>query len=167
MTGPRVELDRAGNPVFVRVPTPDVIRLLKPSNPADVSVVHDYLRVFGLENPASVANFERQYLSRFNITPSSPDYREQLRRLSEESYSDRVAVAMSRRTAQQADTMGAMDGNLRALSVYINDGPDPCPQCEKLNGLEMTYIEFAQGGMLPGDRCLGGDNCLCILQSLV
>jgi hypothetical protein len=163
MPGPRVEFDADGFPVFIDTVTADELRKLLPSNPADFETVHNYLRVYGLDDPSDLANFQQQYLSRFNITSDSPQYEAALRQLSEEAQSRRVAVAQSRRAAQTAETIQALGGEMGKVCIYVNDGPDPCDNCLELGGEEKTYREFVQDGELPGDRCLGGDNCLCIL----
>jgi hypothetical protein len=166
---PRVDLDADGNPIFIDALPEDFLRTLLPSSPADVSAVNDYRLLYGLDDPSALRKFETQYLNRFGITPTNPDgtvnpnYQNALKQLSTESNSKRVAVAQARRSAQVTETLQASDGNLNQSAVYINDGPDPCENCLELNGEEMTIAQFKATNTEPGDRCLGGDNCLCIL----
>jgi hypothetical protein len=57
----------------------------------------------------------------------------------------------------------AADGNLDVNCVYVNEGDNPCEECAAIGGEEMTLSEFESSNMMPGDRCLGGDNCKCVL----
>jgi hypothetical protein len=164
--GPRVVVDtKTGTPKFISVPTPDYIRTIKPTDERGLEELHRYLSVYGLDNPQTLRDFESQYLRRFGITPESERYKDALKDLGE-TYSDRVAVAEARRNAQVTETVAGLDGDMQKRCVYINDGPEPCDRCAELNGEEMTYAEFVAHGALPGDRCRGGDNCMCILQPI-
>ena len=160
---PRVELDSRGFPIFIEAPDADFVRLLKPTNPTDMAVIHNMLAVYGLENPTSIANAQLSYLARFNVTPDSPNFKTALEQLSTEANANRVLTAQARRISQSVETITAVNGNINQKFVYINDGDDPCDNCLELNGEEGTYAELANQGKLPADRCLGGDNCLCIL----
>jgi hypothetical protein len=160
---PRVELVKDGYPIYIEAPTADYVRTLKSKNYDDMQTIHNYLSVYGLENPTAIANSQLSYLARFNITPDADNYQTALEQLSIEANSNRVLVAQARRASQSVETIVATGGDLNKQCVYINDGDNPCDNCLELNGEEMKYTEFVDEGKLPGDRCLGGDNCLCIL----
>ena len=163
MAGPRVELDDQGKPVFIETVSADELRRIKPTDVDALADLYNYLDVYSLDNLNERRKFEEQYLARFNLTPDNPRYADALAQLASESNSQRVMVAQARRAAQVTETNTMLGGETAKKCVYINDGPDPCDNCLALNGLEKTYAEFANDGELPGDRCLGGDNCLCIL----
>ncbi len=166
--GPRVDIDASGNPVFIDTLPADLLRAIKPTNPIDITKIHEFRAVYGLEDPSALRQFETQYLGRFNINPlnadgtANPRYKEALNQLTTESNSQRVAVAQARRTVQRTELIGSVRGNLKQNAIYVNDD-DPCSPCEDLNGLEQTILEFEENNESPGDVCLGGDNCRCIL----
>jgi len=104
-------------------------------------------------------DMNKEFLRRFNIGPTDSRYGFEMDRLK-----DKQQIAMlgqTRRLATRHETLRSIDGNLNQKLVYINESSEPCDECAPLGGQEGTYQEFAQNGMLPGDRCLGGDNCLC------
>ena len=162
MAGPRIDLDENGFPVFIDVVPDDALRLIKPTGD-DIDLIHDYQRVYGLEDPNTIAKFEQQYLQRFDLDPTNPRYADALAALATESNSKRVAVAQARRVAQQTETIQALRGKIDRVCVYVNDGPDPCDNCLALSGEEKPYSEFISASEAPGDQCLGGDNCMCRL----
>ena len=161
MAGPRIDLDANGFPVFIDVVPDDALRLIKPTGD-DIDLIHDYRRIYGLEDPKVVKDFQQQYLQRFDLDPSNPRYADALAELATESNSKKVAVAQARRVAQQTETIQALRGNIGGTCVYITDGPEPCERCLALSGLEKPYNQMIADGEAPGDQCLGGDNCMCI-----
>jgi len=107
-------------------------------------------------------DMNKEFLRRFNIGEGDPRWGPEMDRLR-----DKQQVAMlghTRRLATRHETLRGSGGDLNARFVYINESAEPCDECAPLGGTEMTYREFAENGMLPGDRCLGGDNCLCTLM---
>ena len=88
---PRIELDENGQPVFIDVISDDALRLIKPTGD-QIDQVHEFMQVYGLEDPPELRQFEQQYLQRFNLTPDNPRYAQALAQLSTESNSQRVAV---------------------------------------------------------------------------
>jgi hypothetical protein len=162
MAGPRIDIDENGQPIFIDVVDADTLRLIKPTG-EDIDKVYQFRQVYGLEDPTQLRQFEQQYLQRFNLTPDNERYQAALQQLRDESNSQRVAVAQARRTSQRTETLDALDGQLTKNCIYVNDGPDPCDNCLSLSGEEKPYAEFIQNNEAPGDQCLGGDNCMCIL----
>jgi len=159
---PRVELDDEGRPKFIDTISADNLRLIKPTGD-DIDRVHKFRQVYGLEDHTQMRKFEEQYLQRFNLTPGNPRYAAALAQLANESNSQRVAVAQARRTAQRVETIEALEGNMQKNCIYVNDGPEPCDNCLALSGEEKPYSEFIANNEAPGDQCLGGDNCMCLL----
>ena len=104
-------------------------------------------------------DMNKEFLRRFNINKGDARWDDEMARLK-----DKQQIAMlgqTRRLATRHETLRSIDGKLNQKMVYINESSEPCDECAPLGGQEGTYQEFAQNGMLPGDRCLGGDNCLC------
>jgi len=158
--GPRIELDAQGNPIFIEVIPSEVLRLIKPTDLEALEQLHKFRAVYGLEDPNVLRQFETQYLARFDITTSNPRYLEALEQLGTESNQQRVLVAQARRTAQRAELIEATGGDFSTNVIYVNDD-DPCDPCESLNGLEGPLSQFEANNEMPGDVCLGGDNCRC------
>ena len=163
---PRVEIGSNGKPVFIEKIDPDVIKNLKPSNPDDVALAYQYRRIYNFESPSDIRKAKIQYLSRFNITPDQPGYADAFLQLSEETNARKVLLANARRVSQKMQMIESSNGRLNQRAIYVNDNDDPdaiCPNCLSLGGTEETLEWFIQNNSQPGDRCLGGDNCLCIL----
>ena len=110
MKPPRVQLDDAGRPIYVEPVTLDWIAWFLPSRSEDVLVVSRYLTSAGISDPWSEMQARVKFLERFGITSEAPDFTAQMARLSEESYSAKVAVATARRTAQEQEFLTATGG---------------------------------------------------------
>lgn len=150
------------------------LRSLRPIDPAT-------LKTFDKKDPKQIATFAKLYdaytgsspiderqaadrwLGRFNITADDPRYQAEFDRLVADGTSARSVLAEERRIAERAELLHTTGGNLDANCVYVNEGPNPCEECLEIGGVEMSLSDFAAEGMMPGDRCLGGDNCRCIL----
>ena len=160
---PKVIRDAQGNPVFIEPPDYSFIQAALPSNPDAMADLFEYHLDFGLSTPSQLRRAEVKYLERFNLTPSNPGYQEALERLAKESNSKRVLVASARRIFQHTRTIEAANGDMKKKAMYVNDGPKPCAECVSLGGKVHSLKWFAENNAQPGDRCLGGDNCLCDL----
>ena len=104
-----------------------------------------------------------RWLERFNIPKSDPRYEIEFNRLIEQGASNRAVLAETRRIGERAELVTLTDGDNSLNCVYVAEGDNPCPECAALSGEEGSLSMFEDGGMMPGDRCLGGDNCKCVL----
>ena len=152
-----------GLPVWIQFPDASDIAQLKPSNPDDVAVIHRISALIGLETPSQLRRAQVKYLERFNIRPDNPLYQQQLENLASEANSNRVLVATARRNTERAQTLTALAVTGANELMYINEGEDPCDNCLPINGETGDYNYFVSENLRPGDQCLGGDNCLCVL----
>lgn len=160
---PFVFIGEDGFPVFVRTPTAAEIARIVPTSKDGMAILHGYQALLGFENPETIRRAQVKYLERFNITPSNPLYQQQLTNLANEVNSNRVMVATARRVTEQSQTWTAIEGNVQQECIRVAEGPDPCDNCIPLNGEQGTYQYFVSNNLRPGDQCLGGDNCLCVL----
>lgn len=80
-----------------------------------------------------------------------------------EKAQDTALLGVSRRLSQRYETQQAIGGDTGRMMIYVNESDDPCEECEALGGTVKTYAEFVADGDMPGDRCLGGNNCMCAL----
>jgi len=78
-----------------------------------------------------------------------------------DAQSGKALLGAARRVSQRWETYTMLEGDTSTVVIYINEGDDPCEECEPLGGLEGTYASFVEDGNLPGDRCLGGNLCQC------
>ena len=157
-----VKIDENGFPKFIRIPTVDEIKLIKPTDPDGMETLFKMQSYLGLKSPESMRQTNVKYLERFNITPSNPLYQQKLDNLNSQVNSNKVLTATSRRVTEQAQTVTMLEGQDKHC-IYINEGDAPCDSCLFLNGEQGLYSYFVSNNLLPGDQCYGGDNCLCIL----
>jgi hypothetical protein len=158
-----IRLDADGRLTSVRPMTVDELSKFDRSDPRDVAFISKLYEAYtgktGIEERRAAA----KWLERFNITTRDARYEREFERLIEQGASARSVLAEERRAAERAELVQSSGGDLDMNAVYVNEGPDPCEECQPLNGEMMTIREFDDAGMMPGDRCLGGDNCRCIL----
>lgn len=157
-----VKLDKNGIPVFIRIPTVAEIASIKPTDLEGMNVLYKLQSYLGLKSPEAMRQANVKYLERFNILPSNPLYAQRLADLTTEVNSNRVLTATSRRITEQAQTETMLQGEDK-ICVYVNEGDNPCDSCLFINGETEKYSWFVSNNMRPGDQCLGGDNCLCVL----
>jgi hypothetical protein len=163
---PRVEIGANGKPTFIETIDPDVLKNLLPSNPDDMALLYKYRRLYNYESPTDIRKSKIQFLARFNITPDQPGYADAFLQLSEEVNSNKVLVGNARRVSQKMQMVESANGSNEQEAIYINDNDDPdgiCANCLALGGTQETIQWFVDNNAMPGDRCLGGDSCLCIL----
>jgi len=163
---PNVIIDKDGFPIFIEALDVEAIAGIIPTSTEGIAKINRLLATYNLDNPIDLKRAQVQYLARFNITSDSPNFKQSLADLANESNNNRVIVAQARRYAQATETINALDGNLNKTCVYVNDGANPCVNCLELNGKTMKYSEFVETNSMPADRCLGGSNCLCLLIPL-
>ena len=160
LAGPRVVIGADGIPQFIEPIDLDALKKVKPSDAKGVAQLHEYLRIYGLNDANNIRMKQMQYLQRFNITPDDPNFKAALARLVGESNSGRTVVAMARRASESAQTIEAIDGNMGKEVMYVNED-DPCDECLALNGITEPVTWFMANNAMPSDRCLGKDNCKC------
>lgn len=105
-----------------------------------------------------------KWLERWGITTDDPRYEREMERLLQSETATSM-LGETRRLAESYETLAAIDGNVNTETIYINEGEDPCEECVPLAGEIMTYAERVATKSLPGDRCLGGSNCLCAIMA--
>jgi len=157
-----VTINKDGFPVFKRLPTAEEIARIKPTDLEGMNTLYRLQLYLGIKSPDELRQANVQYLARFNITKDSPLYAQRLNDLNNEINSNRVLVATSRRITEQTQTRTMLEGKDKQC-VYVNEGDAPCDSCLFLNGEQQAYSWFVENNTRPGDQCLGGDNCLCIL----
>jgi hypothetical protein len=157
-----VTINANGFPVFKRMPTVAELKQIVPTDPEGMAVLHRLQAITGFESAEGIRQAQVQYLTRFNITPSNPLYAQQLQNLNESVNSNRVIVATARRNSERMQTATMLEGKDKQC-IYINEGEDPCSSCDYLAGETGPYSYFVENNLRPGDQCLGGDNCLCVL----
>lgn len=79
---------------------------------------------------------------------------------------EKALLGVARRMSQRYETLEAIGGDMGQVMQYGNESVNPCPECENLGGTRKTYAEFVADGDCPGDRCLGGNNCMCFLTPI-
>jgi hypothetical protein len=157
-----VTIDSNGLPVFKRMPTVEELHRIKPSDPEGQVVLHRLQAMMGNESAEQIRRAQIKYLERFNITPSSPLYQQQLANLNTTVNSAKVLTATSRRVTHDSQLATMLEGKDKTC-IYINEGEDPCDTCEPLGGQVEKYSWFVENNLIPGEQCLGGLSCLCIL----
>lgn len=150
-------IERGANNVPTSLPMPTAAQMKSMSTGDLYGLCHRYGYVDTPENQMQMAG---KWLEKFPATTGDPErYKRAMERLKKDM---RPAVlGSSRRLAERHGTLRAIDGDTQTPMMYINESSEPCEECDPLGGTEGTYAEFASNGMLPGDRCLGGSNCLC------
>lgn len=134
-----------------------------PSDPAQVAKLSRIFTAYTGKSPIDAREATAKWLTRWNIMRDDPRFDREFDRLISEGASNRAVLAEARRAGERSELLTATGGNLGVNAIYVNEGDDPCEECLVLGGEEMTLQEFENNGMMPGDRCLGGDNCKCIL----
>lgn len=158
---PFVERLEDGTIDLVEVPSPH--QLAMPENPRDVSDLDTKAQRFFENRSPDVEMQQREvFLRRYNITPDDKDrWSREMNRL-RTSQRGRIRLELSRRYAERYETLINFEGlSPNQDSVYIAEGDNPCEECEPLAGDIMPLSERISGGYMPGDRCLGGDACMC------
>ncbi len=159
---PNVKLEN-GVPVFIKPLTTDDLSGFDPNNKLDIAKLNDILASRGLGDPRQLRGAAAEFLQRHNIQPGDPQWDIEMERLTNGAASRRVALGEARRAAEREQAIRAARGNMNQNFVRVAEGDDPCEECEPLNGEEGTLEELGKDNMLPGDRCLGGNACLCVL----
>ena len=155
---PYIERGSDNIPRSVPVPTAEEVRQMSTSERWEVAQRYGWLP------PAeSEMDMQRQYLARWDIRKGDPRYETEMERLAGAEKKQHL-LAATRRAMERHETLVALDGQLDKDTVYINEGDEPCEECEPLDGDIMPYSERVANGLLPGDRCLGGNNCLRVLM---
>lgn len=161
--GEVVTLDREGRQTNVRGLPPETIQTFNRNDPEQVAAMSRIMDIYTGRSPIDAREATAKWLERFNIKADDPRFEAEFERLLDAGASNRAVLAESKRIAERAELITMTGGELGTKCVYVNEGPDPCEECEPLNGIVLTLGEFEAQGLMPGDRCLGGDNCLCQL----
>jgi hypothetical protein len=161
--GELVTLDADGRQTNIRGLTADTVRSFDGRDPEQVARMSRVMDLYEGRSPIDAREATARWLERFNIPPTDPRWQAEFDRLMEGGDLNRAVVAEARRIAEMGELITMTDGDLGTKCVYVNEGPDPCDECLPLGGLVMTLGEFEAEGLMPGDRCLGKDNCLCQL----
>ena len=104
-----------------------------------------------------------EQLRAFGYDPGNPEaYARAMGRM--QVSEEKALLGVARRMSQRYETLEAMGGDLDKMMIYVNESVTPCEECERLGGMVKTYREFLADGDMPGDRCLGGNNCMCALM---
>lgn len=152
-----IQLGPDGRPLYVDVDF--ISTTLKKIKSVPLMTANGILQIMIPDSPDEI---RRQYTNYLKTAKDENDFN----KLVNDSANPADNVAMSRRVHQQTQTLVTLDGNLDKECVYINDGENPCDPCLNLGGTQMKYSEFVNNNMMPGDRCLGGNRCLCTLLPL-
>ncbi len=159
---PLLQRGADGLPTRVDVPTVDELRGFDTRDPGQQARMYGMLNRFQRGSILQRKDATKQYLERFNILDTDPRFQDEYNRLLDSVSSNRVLLAQSRRTAERYQTLGSIDGKLNQQVIYLQEGPEPCDECIVID-FEGPYSEAVSQGYLPGDRCLGGDFCMCVL----
>jgi hypothetical protein len=141
----------------------DLLESFQSKDLGQVAKLNQIFDAYTGRDPIDARQATAKWLERFNITTSDPRYQVEFDRLIESGASNKAVLAESRRAGERSELLHAADGNLDVNCVYVNEGENPCEECAAIGGEEMTLAEFEDANMMPGDRCLGGDNCKCVL----
>ena len=155
-------IERGADNIPRKVPVPTAAEIRGMSTAERWRVMNRYGWAPTVENEMDA---QRRFLERFNITEADDPERfaREMDRL-EGAQKKQHLLATSRRSMERHETLVALDGDMTKDTTYINEGDDPCEECEPLDGDIMPYAERVSAGLMPGDRCLGGDLCLCVLM---
>ena len=156
---PFIERGSDNIPMAVNIPTTEQMRGMSVAELTNVSSRFGY--VDNIENRMQVHS---GFLARFNILPGDPRYAAEMENLS--GNTGRSLLGHTRRLAQRHEALTAIDGKLTTNMIRIAESDDPCDECAALSGIEGTYQELVADGNMPGDRCLGGGNCLCTVMEI-
>lgn len=162
---PLLERGTDGIPAVIPTPTSDDLKGFNTSDPKQVAAMSKMLNQYGVGGYDDMLNGARSRLERFNIRPGDPRYKTELERLTT-SESGRVLLDQSRRTTQRFQTLSAVDGNMDQEMIRVPEGDEPCDECVPLAGITKPLWQFIADEEAPGDRCLGGDACLCQLYPI-
>lgn len=156
---PFLERGETGIPELARVPSPHELTVPRtPEQSAEMDrLVHRYMNG---RTPDVEMKARAQFLTRYGITPGDPRWAVEQDRLMN-GQRGRIQVGMARRLTERYETLSAAGGDMAAMTIYIAEGDDPCEECIALAGEEMPLGERIAEGLMPGDRCLGGDACQC------
>ena len=163
---PNVKLDDNGIPVFIQPLSQKDLAGFSATNPAHVAIMDQLLVSRGLGDARYMRKATTKYLERFNILSDDARYEAEMDRLIETAAGNRVVLGEARRIAEREQTIAAARGNMLQNFVRVAEGDDPCAECEPLNGEEGTLPQLAADNMMPGDRCLGGNLCQCVLIAI-
>lgn len=156
---PYIERGSDNIPRSVNIPSAADMRGMSTAELSNVASRFGYVQ--GLENDMAI---HAGFLQRFNIQPGDPRWDAEMGNLKDNI--GRSLLGHTRRLAQRHEQITAIGGNMNQRVIYINESEEPCDECEPLGGQEGTYAEFVAEGKLPGDRCLGGNNCLCTIMAV-
>ena len=161
--GEMIRLDADGKLRSLRPLPADAIATFNPRDPRDVAALSRIYELYTGRTGIDERHAAARWLDRFSITPDDPRYAAEFDRLIEAGASSRAVLAEQRRIAERTELLHMTGGDLHAHVIYVNEGPNPCPECAALGGEVGTLAEMQAAHNMPGDRCLGGDNCLCQL----
>lgn len=162
-----VEQGPAGEIVRINPVASDILQSFNGKDPEQVAKLNRLFDTYTGRDPIDARRATARWLERFDISKNDPRYEAEFNRLLDAGASNRAVLAEARRAGERSELLWASDGNLDENMVYVCEGDNPCPECLELGGEEMTLAEFENAGMMPGDRCLGGDNCKCVLIPIV
>ena len=146
-------------PRAVNVPTNAALRGMTTDELAGVANRFGYLDTYEAR-----VQIHSGFLARYNIHPGDPRWEDEMGRL--EDNIGRSLLGHTRRLATRHETLTAIGGDTETMMIRIAESDEPCDECEPLAGIEDTYAGFVSSGTMPGDRCLGGGNCLCTLMEI-
>jgi hypothetical protein len=132
-------------------------------NPDHIAKLNQIYEAYTGKTPVDARRATARWLERFNIPKSDPRYQAEFDRLIEQGASNRAVLAEARRMGERQELLTLTDGELEVNVVYIAEGDAPCPECLALGGTEGPLSMFMEENLMPGSRCLGGDNCKCQL----
>jgi hypothetical protein len=158
---PFIERGADGTPESVPIPSLEDMRGLAPDELAAVAGRFGWIDTWDARMDAASTQ-----LAAFGYDPGRDPaaYDRAMQRMV--TNSERALLGVSRRLSQRYETTAALDGDMTKTMIYVNESATPCDECERLGGTVKTYAEFVADGDLPGDRCLGGNNCMCALVEL-
>jgi hypothetical protein len=159
---PRVIIGPDGFPIFIEPIPVEELRALDPNNPDDVARAHEYMALYGWENPNQLRLRAGKALADFTVDPSSPNYIAQVDQVAAQVSGNTAVIAAARRAAEAQSTNAQAGGDYMQMCTYVTED-EPCPQCDALGGTHEPYAWFVANNARPGDQCYQGSSCRCDL----
>ena len=156
---PFIERGVSGEPMTVPIPSLKDMKLLAPDELAVVAGRFGWQDTWDTRMEAMTGT-----LQSFGYDPSNPAaWNRAMDRMMVTQ--EKALLGVSRRLSQRYETAVVTGGDTNRMMIYVNESDEPCPECEALGGVVKTYAEFIADGDMPGDKCLGGNNCMCALMT--
>jgi hypothetical protein len=157
---PFIERGSDGSPESVPIPSLADLKLLDPDELAVVAGRFGWQDTWDTRMEAMTST-----LQAFGYDPDTNPERWDAAMVRMKVAQEKALLGVARRMSQRYETLEAVGGDMGQLCIYVNESDAPCAECDALGGTVKTYAEFVADGDCPGDRCLGGNNCMCALMA--